>query len=81
MFYYVEYLNSSENEIKDLVNLLRNINIDSEQNLNIYINNIKNIFKKMDEKVGLQFIKIDKIKDAKIYNHRKNIKKFYNIFK
>lgn len=35
----------------------------------------------MDEKVGLQFIKINKIKDAKIYNHRKNIKKFYNIFK
>lgn len=80
MFYYVKYLNSSEKEMENLVNLLTNINIDSEQNLNIYKDNIKNIFKKMDEKVGLQFIKIDKIKDAKIYNHRKNIKKFYNIF-
>ena len=81
MFYYIKYLNSSEIEIKDLFNLLSNINIDSEQNLNIYKNNIENIFKKMDEKVGLQFITIDEIKNGKIYNYRKNIKKFYNSFK
>lgn len=81
MFYYIKYLNSSENEMKNLIDLLASIDISSAQNLDRYKDNIKNIFKTMEEKVGLQFITINEIKDGKIYNYRKNIKKFYNSFK
>ena len=67
--------------MKNLIDLLSSIYISSAKNLDRYKDNIKNIFKTMEEKVGLQFITINEIKDGKIYNYRKNIKKFYNSFK
>lgn len=66
MFYYVKYLNSSENEMRDLVNLLSNINIDSEQNLNIYIYIISKIFlKRWTKKLDCNLLKLIKSKMLK----------------
>lgn len=81
MFYYIEYLNSSESEMKDLFRLLCCVDEITSQDLDTYKDNIKKVFKTMDEKIGLEFIKIESIKDAKIYYYPKNIKKFYNAFK
>jgi membrane protein len=81
MFYYIKYLNSSESEMKDLFRLLASADTISVQDLDTYEDNIKKVFKTMDEKIRLEFIKIEDIKDAKMYYYPKNIKKFYNAFK
>lgn len=81
MFYYIKYLNSSESEMKDLFRLLDSADAISVQDLDTYEDNIKKVFKTMDEKIRLEFIKIEDIKDAKMYYYPKNIKKFYNAFK
>ena len=81
MFYYIKYLNSSESEMKDLFRLLDSADAISVQDLDTYEDNIKKVFKTMDEKIRLEFIKIEDIKDAKMYYYPKNIKKFYHAFK
>lgn len=81
MFYYIKYLNSSESEMKDLFRLLASADAISVQDLDTYEDNIKKVFKTMDEKIRLEFIEIEDIKDAKMYYYPKNIKKFYNAFK
>ena len=81
MFYYIKYLNSSESEMEDLFRLLASADTISVQDLDTYEDNIKKVFEKMDEKIRLEFIKIEDIKDAKMYYYPKNIKKFYNAFK
>lgn len=76
MFYYIKYFNTSETEIHKIFGKLENIAEDTCQKPDDTIKEINKLFMIMDHKINFLFITPEEFEGNKIYNYRKNIKKF-----